>query len=63
MPDISMCFAKTCRVAAHCYRNPASGTVPCPYGQTFMEFEPEKGADCEGFWMTNKGWNDAPRKN
>ncbi|MDB5581354.1 MAG: ATPase [Bradyrhizobium sp.] len=52
MPDISMCNATTCPVAARCRRNPASGTKPDTELQSFMEFEPEKGPECSGFWPT-----------
>ena len=54
MPDISMCTAKTCPVAGRCYRNLQSGTQPDRYTQSWMSFEPEKGANCEGFWPTDK---------
>jgi hypothetical protein len=36
MPDITMCGDVTCPLRDTCYRNPASGTVPDPYRQSFF---------------------------
>jgi hypothetical protein len=49
MPDISMCAAENCPVAARCYRHAASGTKPDEFLQSYSGFEPEKGEACRGF--------------
>jgi hypothetical protein len=53
VPDISMCTATTCAVAGRCVRHPDSGTKP-DTDQSWMAFEPAKGAGCPGFWATIK---------
>lgn len=49
MPDISMCSTLECAVSARCHRHPDSGTKAGDL-QVWGAFEPEKGAECEGFW-------------
>jgi hypothetical protein len=34
--DITMCAARHCTKSKHCYRHPASGTVPSKYQSWFM---------------------------
>lgn len=49
MPDISMCNDKDCPMAAKCYRNPASGTKPSEFRQSWMA-SPRIGEECEYLW-------------
>lgn len=50
MPDISMCFSDTCSLRANCYRNPASGTKPCEYRQSYFNGLDTEGEDCKYYW-------------
>jgi hypothetical protein len=52
MPDISMCGSKECKVRAECRRNPASGTVPSEWRQSWMMFGPEGPHGCDSFMPT-----------
>jgi hypothetical protein len=50
MPDISMCASDDqCSVKHLCYRSTASGTRPTEHQQSWMAFEPSRGASCRGF--------------
>lgn len=50
MPDISMCDSETCEVRAKCYRNPASGTKPSEFRQSWFMGLREEGEGCEYYW-------------
>ena len=50
MPDITMCDSKTCSLRATCYRNPASGTKPSEYRQSWYFNKTTEGEDCESYW-------------
>ena len=48
MPDITMCNSQKCERRKTCKRNPASGTVPDKYSQSWQEFD--AGGKCELYW-------------
>ncbi len=49
MPDITMCDDKTCPLAPKCYRNPASGTQPNEYRQSWFVESPRTEERCDHF--------------
>lgn len=56
MPDISMCMNDdTCPVKSSCYRSTASGTKPKENSQSYMAFQPEAGASCQGYIRRYRG--------
>lgn len=63
MPDISMCRTE-CRKSTRCKRHQNSGTIPSPFWQSFMTYQPDtKENPCESFWDTGKKPNKHPEKN
>lgn len=52
MPDISMCSSSTCSLKERCYRNPASGTVPNKFRQSWFAVPPDYHIECPYFWET-----------
>jgi hypothetical protein len=50
MPDITMCGSETCPLKANCYRNPASGTKPSEYRQSWFMGLDKEGEECEHYW-------------
>lgn len=50
MPDITMCASETCKVRETCYRNPASGTKPSEFVQSWFWVEPGDDDQCGHFW-------------
>jgi len=50
MPDISMCYSLTCPLKHKCYRNPASGTQPSEFMQSYFMITEEWGEDCKYYW-------------
>ena len=65
MPDIAMCASTDCPLRLNCYRHAASGTVPTPERQSYVDwrwhfltiYETESarqiGAQCLGFILTD----------
>jgi hypothetical protein len=49
MPDITMCDDKKCPNAPQCYRNPASGTRPSDFRQSWFVETPRTETGCEHF--------------
>jgi len=47
MPDITMCQATNCERSSTCKRHTDSGTVPCPWRQSYAGFVPE---GCVMYW-------------
>ena len=50
MPDISMCSSTTCPLKSKCYRNPASGTQPSEFRQSWFATMEGWGEDCKYYW-------------
>jgi len=50
MPDITMCSSETCPLKTTCYRNPASGTKPSEYRQSWFLNKTTEGKDCDSYW-------------
>lgn len=63
MPDISMCGDEECPSRTLCYRNEASGTVPSPLRQSYMNFRREPGEDdCDSFMQSHRAVKPAAKK-
>jgi hypothetical protein len=50
MPDITMCPSDTCDLRTRCYRNPASGTKPSEYRQSWWVEKILINDDCNNYW-------------
>lgn len=58
MPDITMCGSICCPVRKYCYRNPASGTEPSEFRQSWFLDTSDlevQGEDCRYFWPPHGG--------
>lgn len=55
MPDITMCGSETCPLKTECYRNPASGTKPSEFMQSwFLGRSKKEGEDCDHYWSKDE---------
>lgn len=55
MPDVTMCDSETCYLRTKCYRNPASGTKPSEFQQSW--FTANKEGDACGFYWAKEERN------
>lgn len=61
MPDITMCGSEQCGLKETCYRNPASGTEPSEYRQSWFVEPPIKdNGFCHYYWETKKSGSERP---
>jgi hypothetical protein len=58
MPDITMCDSESCKVRGSCYRNPASGTKPNEFRQSWFFIAQGDDETCVDYWSMENGEKD-----